>query len=817
MRSLNNIFLRKEAKELPFIPVGGGHSSNNYPMRERRQHAEFIARQLEESFNESEANVATSSTRNGVYLEIKGQSGYDLITKSLEDVRQHVRLYNVRKIDDVVCATVFVPHNKKNFFLKKINKYRENETANPTVIDTIESIKSALLNALWIGKADQMPNVNPVWCEIWLLIETRDSKEIVKREFFDICNQLEIPHKNEFISFPERIVVGVLANRQKLEALQLASGKITEIRKMPEIISFFTEELSRREQNEWIYELRERINLEFSNTSVCLLDTGVNNGHPLLEDVLIDNNMHTVLDEVGVNDNEGHGTKMAGIVAFFNLEQVITGDNHIDITHFLESVKLIERGIETERELYGKITQQAVSLAEITNPNVNRTICMAVTTESDSLEDEGRPSSWSGAIDSLIAGSFEEELGSERVRRLMVISTGNTLIQEISDSEDYKIAITNHSVENPAQSWNAISVGAYTEKVFISDPLSSEYSPIAESGDISPFSSTSVGWKKIWPIKPDIVLEGGNLAVDNSFYSELDDLSLLTTNNNFLNTIPFTFTNMTSSATAQAAWIAAKLQHEFPDYWPETIRALIIHSAEWTETMIRKNLEGRTRANYRNLIRTCGYGVPNLDKIERSAKNSVNMIIQNELQPFYKKNTSVIAKEMHIHEMPWPVEILQALENTSVSMKVTLSYYVDPGPGEVGWKDKYQYPSCGLLFDVNNTNEDVDDFAKRINKAMREEAEEIITANDNDRWVIGINNRNVGSVHSDIWKGTASELSENRFIAVYPKTGWWKTRPHLKKFDSTVRYSLIVTIDTPASEADLYSEIVSKVEIEISV
>lgn len=53
--------------------------------------------------------------------------------------------------------------------------------------------------------------------------------------------------------------------------------------------------------------------------------------------------------------------------------------------------------------------------------------------------------------------------------------------------------------------------------------------------------------------------------------------------------------------------------------------------------------------------------------------------------------------------------------------------------------------------------------------------------NDSTRWVLGVNNRNVGSIHSDIWEGTASQLSESNMIIIYPKTGWWKTRSYLKK------------------------------------
>ena len=36
-----------------------------------------------------------------------------------------------------------------------------------------------------------------------------------------------------------------------------------------------------------------------------------------------------------------------------------------------------------------------------------------------------------------------------------------------------------------------------------------------------------------------------------------------------------------------AARMAALIQAEYPFYWTETIRALLVHSAEWTEPMQR--------------------------------------------------------------------------------------------------------------------------------------------------------------------------------------------------------------------------------------
>ncbi len=827
---LSNLYINNAGQSFDFQPASGRGGKGNYPTRSsRRAHAEKLASDLltawEEADNKQESTGAVSvPSRHGVYLEVKGQAGYDLITKSLEHTAQHVRICNIKtdnENEEVVSSTVYVPDNKRDFFVKKINKYRDTESGEK-VIGTIESINLALVDALWTSDKSKIPATNPEWCEVWLMYETKENIEEVIGEFFKICDEQNIEYKNQRIIFPERVVLGVRANKQQLSELQWLSSRIAEFRIMVTPTGFFVE-LSELEQREFVKELLERLDISSrSKTSVCLLDTGVNNGHDLLAPLLSDEDMHTVHSEKGVSDVDGHGTKMAGIASYFTLEDKLESSSPVVVNHFLESVKLLDNRNDNQKELYGSVTENAINLAEIQNPDINRAICMAVTAETNALENDGRPSSWSGAIDSIISG-VNEIASSEIDKRLMFVSAGNVLVSEIKESGDVKTAIINHTIEDPAQAWNAITVGAYTNKYQIPEELTDIYRPVVEPGCFSPFTSSSLAYADKWPIKPDIVLEGGNLSYDQSsnFYSEFPDLQLLTTGKDFQTGKSLDTINMTSSATAQAAWIGASILHHYPELWPETIRALVIHSAEWTDAMKKATFENRVpnRGDYRNLMRICGYGVPNLSKAIWSASNRVNLIIEDEIQPFQKKdNGSMTSKEMHIHDIPWPDDVLLDLGEKNVRMRVTLSYFIEPGPGEIGWKDKYRYPSCGLIFDVNNPTEDHDNFLKRINKAMRDDKNDSgEVKNDSSRWVVGSTNRNVGSIHSDIWEGPASELSQSNKIAIYPKTGWWKLRTNLKKYNSKVRYSLVVSIEAPETETDLYTVIKNKIETGIDV
>lgn len=109
----------------------------------------------------------------------------------------------------------------------------------------------------------------------------------------------------------------------------------------------------------------------------------------------------------------------------------------------------------------------------------------------------------------------------------------------------------------------------------------------------------------------------------------------------------------------------------------------------------------------------------------------------------------------------------------------------------------------------------------RINRASRKEDYEKPVNNPNsDRWYLGAQNRDVGSIHSDFWQGTAAELAESEFLAVFPISGWWKTRKKQESFGKKVRYALIVSLDTEI-DADIYSaiqtEIANRVKISIKV
>lgn len=111
-------------------------------------------------------------------------------------------------------------------------------------------------------------------------------------------------------------------------------------------------------------------------------------------------------------------------------------------------------------------------------------------------------------------------------------------------------------------------------------------------------------------------------------------------------------------------------------------------------------------------------------------------------------------------------------------MRVTLSYFIEPSPGRRGWTRKHRYQSHGLRFEIKHPLETDLAFHKRLSRVAWEEDEEAVTISDDRNWELGQQLRCKGSVHSDTWTGTAAELAQCGFIAIFPVTGWLKERPH---------------------------------------
>jgi len=800
-------------------------------VQDRRVHGskirEHISRIKEQFDSLKEVDLPDGIVRDdAIYVEFISEFNFEPAFDSLnrDGAIPKFQLLNIKKENTEegfkYRVNVMLTEGGVSHFLTKVNEYiskdaKSGKPKNNKLISNIDSIQLATLEAFWTE-----PDENPfpaenevVWWEVWF----RKKKGIEPASEYDkIASQLGLVNaqiSNQELIFPEHFIKLVKASPRQLSESLFLLDNLAELRKPKETADFFTT-LNLTETEDAVSELQARIENHTNDNSlaICILDAGIQKQHPLLRDFIPDSNLFSLKPESwgtydsGSGIQGGHGTGMAGLSLYGDLTDALSSRSNIQIYHQLESVKFINKPDPHDPEFYGAVTLEAVSTPIVSAPFRPRIYCMAVTAKEQAYY--GRPSSWSASLDKITFGNEEENLA----KQLFFVSGGNV---EIQNPGDYPKKNDYDSVHDPAQAFNAITIGAYTEMDFIDDEEFPDSELLAEKGGMSPSNSTSIIWENDWPIKPDFVMEGGNLANQRGDIVKPDSLQLLTTHKNYRHTPLQTFGD-TSAATALASRFAAQLKTEYPDLWPETIRGLMIHSADWTQTMLGgrtiKDVESFNKVDKRNLLRSFGYGVPNLKKALYSAKNSLTLIAEKEITP-YKKDGSIKFNDIHYFELPWPVEVLQEnLSETDVKLNITLSYFIEPNPGSRKYSNKFSYQSHGLRFNVIKPDEDPETFHKRVNKNTREDGEKGFSGED---WIIKENYRNKGSVHRDFWIGSGADLATRNQIAVYPVSGWYRTRKKLEMYDSTVRYSLIVTIKAPEIDVDIYTPIRTLIPVEV--
>jgi hypothetical protein len=769
-----------------------------------------------------------SESAQASYLEVELEA--DSPVPDLNWKTQNIRLSALRTLEDgSTLGALYVPHGAMDFLELKLQEYAEESTRsgkpkNDAKFSSVESFALGDIQTLWTDSRP-FPEAlsSTLWWECWCVSSKADQ---VRR----IAHNLKLRVSENSLIFPDTDVVLIYANTLEISILVENADGVEELRKANDNPYFFTR-LTSREKFEWTTDLASRlIPPRPESPAICVLDHGVNYAHPLIQPALSAEDCQTIRSEWGVFDHNGHGTNMAGAALYGDLTYALADDRVIDLPAKLESVKFLPPAgwNRNTPSSYGFITQSAVSLAETKEPLRNRVFCMAVSNQDVSGE---RPTTWSSAIDQICSGSMIGDIGDSGEygpRRLFIVSAGN--IPDSSCPEDVA-NFYDFPIEDPAQSWNSLAVGGFTDKIDIhNQPGYEDWSVVAGAGDHSPYSRASVDWEHSrTPIKPEIVFEAGNKAISpdaTQIISGVPALSILTTGKDVTHR-PIEEFWATSSATAQAAGMAAAIMAEHPQMWPETVRALMIHSAQWTPVMREKLRKNKNKNQRVALARHFGYGVPLLSRALASAQNDLALIAETNIQPFTRdlseKGREVGGahfKEVHYYNLPWPKAELERLENRVVQLKITLSYFIEPSPGEMAQVNPARYQSFGLRFDLKKKSETEAAFRHRINKLDSMEEKPPQPESDN-RWIFGPKSISAGSVHCDVWIGPAIELASRDKIAISPVSGWWKYRPHLGKYNTQTRYSLVVSISSAEEDVKLYTEIASiialTVEAEISI
>lgn len=828
-RNRPHILVREAAAREPYTPhpraIGGGRRPPT--PADPVAHAEGLALALRAVEADALArrgglDVAVAGAAPGIYVQFDSHVDLDLELDSLENRPKHIELVALQEDANIRRATVFVPNGAIGHFLDRFEKYIHERTdggerRHRDLVESIATLRTATLRALWTDDAALFPAPDvAIWWEIWL--RRSDGNEVARLEQY--AQEVGMGIGGRRLGFADRVVVLAHGTEGQLSASLDVLNDIAEARLAKQSPGDFAR-MPVDEQADWVREMGERLSGPArSAPAVCVLDTGANRGHPLLEGALDAADAHSIDPNWGAHDHDGHGTEMAGLALFGDLTPLLTGRAPVHLRHRLESVKILPPpgAPPNDPDLYGAVVAQAVSLVEIEAADRRRTFSMAVTAPDQ--RDRGQPTSWSAAIDALAAGrSFNPTTsgleyldGAEDAHRLFIISAGN--VQGMFEAAHLARSDV-EVIHDPGQAWNALTVGGYTDLAQVdlsSNPGWAGWSPLAPAGELSPCSCTGVGFQRTWPIKPDVVMEAGNgkLSASGDADFPADPLTLLTTNFEPATRLLVT-TWATSAAASQAGRLAGEITAHYPSLWPETARALLVHSAEWTPQMMTHFANANTKSKIEALVRRYGFGVPSLQRAMRSANNALTLVVQDTISPFEDGKLN----EWHIHDLPWPKDALSELFDAQVRLRVTLSYFVEPNPARRGWRTRHRYQSHGLRFDVKLPGESDDNFRRRLNQQALEGEDRPDGGGDSAEWLLGTVARHRGSIHSDVWTGTAARLAARSRIGIYPVSGWWKD---LKKRDRSalgVRYALVVSIETDRVDVDIWTPVATQVGVPV--
>ena len=291
------------------------------PERDRQRHGTALQTQIGELHQHAAAardaqQKAGLEDGFGIQVEFESFPDIELAFESLARERSGIELLNVRSSAGRTYATVFVPDGKLVHFENLVKDYLSERRDSigrardyQRLIDAIREIRAASLRALWTDDEDALPtdDDNAAWWEVWLPVR-KDRTETVDA-FRRLASAQEMRVAPGSANFPERTVLLVSASVDQMERSMLTLNSIAELRRAKETADFF-DTMEPAEQQEWLGDLLRRTSFvqDANNVPhVCLLDTGVTRGHPLLAGAVAADDLHTVEPAWLVDDDHGHG------------------------------------------------------------------------------------------------------------------------------------------------------------------------------------------------------------------------------------------------------------------------------------------------------------------------------------------------------------------------------------------------------------------------------------------------------------------------------------------------------------------------------
>jgi subtilisin family serine protease len=528
---------------------------------------------------------------------------------------------------------------------------------------------------------------------------------------------------------------------------------------------------------------------------VCVIDSGIQENHKLIEPALDSANSRSYVDgDASTADyvrQSGHGTKVAGAVLY---PRSIPKTGQFQIEHFVQNARILDANNKLPSNKF-----EPKLMEEIVSDYSDTKIFNLSVAANFSYLGTHMPA-WAAAIDKLI---HERDI-------LFVISAGNLytssnwnrslgIKEHIEAGREYPDYLLRSSskIANPGVSYFALTVGSIAKEDFEDD----DYKSLAGKDRISPFSRTGLG---MWScIKPDVVEFGGDFA-KNKLSTELITNEIISPE--LVNSTLYGASVIgkddcgTSYSAPKVSYIAAKLQAEHPNESAQMYRALIVQSARLPEHCFYNPTF--------NDFTYYGYGIPDANRALNNSQSRITFIQSGRVKP----------KMADIYRVGIPNELRGEAKDFRILVEITIAFTAKT---RITRKKSHSYLSNWLEWKTSNYNERFSSFRNRTIEYLETDDENAETEGVDDtaeviKWVIRENsawaangiNRNNSTVQKSWVIIEPRQFAEEFSLAIIGHSGWDKN------LENETDYSLCVSFEVLDAELNIY-ELLSEGQVEV--
>jgi hypothetical protein len=382
---------------------------------------------------------------------------------------------------------------------------------------------------------------------------------------------------------------------------------------------------------------------------VGILDTGVNNGHPLLAPVVVDR--AAVPASLGLSDVFGHGSRVSGVAAYGDVRDCLENGSFQSSIRILSGKIVNDQGNLDDRRL---IATQVNEIVRDFHARGCRIFNLSLG-DRESQYAGGKVGQWTAVLDEL----------ARELNVLFVVAAGNYLYTPVAHAEEHHTAYPTYllagqnRIFEPSTAACALTVGAVAHAAAVREdgPGWVGLRPIAQVGEPAPFTCAGPGVNR--GLKPDLCDDGGNILYDGGTQSlrRVPESEVFTTHHKYLEGL-FTTARGTSFAAPLVTHKAAQVLRAFPNASANLIRAFLANSARVPQPSIDKLGDIKIE----ELMSVCGYGMASADRAVTSSENRVILFAESEMPMDW----------FFVYEVPIPLEYAQT--NGKRHIAVTLAF-----------------------------------------------------------------------------------------------------------------------------------------------